>query len=133
MNIHLFFDGGGSDDYAYGSWEVQFYGLKKRVHRQEYKNLDRVYLPEKLTSNSAEYTALIMGLEWLEQVKEKEKYHLTIRGDSMLVINQTKGQWRCRFPHLQELRQRVLVLLKGWPSHELKWNPRKVNMAIFGH
>ena len=49
-----------------------------------------------LTNNEAEYYALILALT---KVKPNDE----IRTFSQLVLNQTSGEWRVNFPHLQRL------------------------------
>lgn len=34
----VYFDGGDHGERAYGSWEVEFNGFRKRVHRQSFRD-----------------------------------------------------------------------------------------------
>ncbi|KAG5553224.1 hypothetical protein RHGRI_011177 [Rhododendron griersonianum] len=50
-----------------------------------------------LTNNQAEYEALIIGLEI---AKELNIRHLSVSGDSQLIIRQVTGQYKCYHPLL---------------------------------
>ncbi|XP_051141299.1 uncharacterized protein LOC127258492 [Andrographis paniculata] len=63
---------------------------------------------EDMTHNSAEYEALILGLEALIA---KGVQSVLIYGDSQLVINQVLKRYACNFPHLRRYRDVVLHLL----------------------
>ncbi len=52
------------------------------------------------TNNSAEYRALILGLE---KAKELGATRLEVRGDSELIIKQMRGEYRVKHPELREL------------------------------
>ena len=54
----------------------------------------------------AEYTGLLLGLD--ECVKTKIK-KLTVKGDSLLVINQMKGIYKVKSHHLKELYDKAKV------------------------
>lgn len=62
------------------------------------------FVGEKFTNNHAEYAGLILGLQ---QAKEFGIKNLTIEGDSLLVINQMKGVYKCNSSNLIELYQRA--------------------------
>lgn len=51
------------------------------------------------TNNQAEYEALVQGLQLL---KERDIDKVSVWGDSMLVIQQVKGEYQCRDPILQQ-------------------------------
>ncbi|XP_051141733.1 uncharacterized protein LOC127258782 [Andrographis paniculata] len=63
---------------------------------------------EDMTHNSAEYEALILGLEALIA---KGVQSVLIYGNSQLVINQVLKRYACNFPHLHRYRDVVLHLL----------------------
>jgi ribonuclease HI len=58
------------------------------------------YIGENITNNVAEYKGLLLGLE--ECVKQDIK-KVSVKGDSLLVINQMKGVYKVKAPHLKEL------------------------------
>lgn len=122
----VYFDGGGSNQFSYGSWEIEWNGFKKRAHRKNFGHYGDV------TSNMAEYLALIGALQWLQSVKFKQQYRLKIHGDSMLVVNQVNGGWKCHNDRLAKLREGVVTLLRGfdWSIH---WHRRINSVSRFGH
>ena len=63
------------------------------------------------TNNEAEYEGLIHALQ---QVKDhKYKGIVTVKGDSRLVIEQVKGNWKCKSPNLKPLLAQMMELIKG--------------------
>jgi ribonuclease HI len=76
------------------------------------------------TNNVAEWQALVFALRYL--AGQGWKGSLQIRGDSLLVINQLNGRWRCRKEHLRPYRGECLRLLAGihWVA---VWVPREEN------
>ena len=81
------------------------------------------------TNNVAEYNGLILGLEEAKRLNINE---LIIKGDSKLVIEQMKGNYKVNAPHLIPLYKRAKELE---PKAELKealkvsyeYIPRKEN------
>ena len=65
------------------------------------------------------YTSRLVGIE----------AQPTKKGDSMLVINQITGSWKCNKEHLQKARDRCKELItKITPQQfELEWVPREQN------
>ena len=59
------------------------------------------------TNNYAEYKGLEQGLI---SALDKNYKSLTVYGDSLLVINQTKGQWKCKADNLKLILKEVLKL-----------------------
>lgn len=91
------------------------------------------FVPEsiEMTCNVAEWMALIDGLGWISRLRG-DSFNLHIEGDSKLVIEQLKGGWKCKKPHLQNLKGMALEiindmkidLLESWSA---QWIPRKEN------
>lgn len=123
----IWFDGGYGSN-GYGSWEVQFNGLSKRTEREQYGNWQ-----SGMTCNVAEYTALINALTWIQSVQDKKQYSVMIWSDSLLVVRQVLGQWKCKKDHLRKLRDRVRGLLDGFREFEIYWHRRHNNVIRFGH
>ena len=69
-----------------------------------------IFVGENYTNNYAEYAGLIMGLKQAISLNIK---HLKVEGDSLLVINQMKGQYKCRSSNLFELH----LLAKGFENN----------------
>jgi len=76
------------------------------------------------TNNVAEYRALIAGLEAAAPFGARR---VRVRADSKLVIEQVKGAWRVKQPHLLPLRDRVRALLAGYADTDLRHVPRAEN------
>lgn len=128
--FHIYFDGGGSGEYAYGSWEVEFMGFLYGNRRLRFPaTLGGV----RTTSNCAEYLALLCALDWLQSVKEPRNYAVKVSGDSKLVINQVNRFWKCKLPHLQMLRLQVWNRLENFAWFDCEWKPRQHSVARFGH
>jgi len=66
-----------------------------------------LFVGEKFTNNHAEYAGLILGLQ---QAKEFGIKYLKVEGDSLLVINQMKGLYKCRSENLFELYNKAKEL-----------------------
>jgi ribonuclease HI len=87
------------------------------------------------TNNVAEYMALGFAIrDAIALMREKpgEKFTLTIRGDSQLVVNQINRSWQCNKEHLAKLRDRCLELLNsakliGLEKWSIVWIPREQN------
>jgi ribonuclease HI len=62
------------------------------------------------TNNEAEYEALERICEF---IKNNNIRKVDIKGDSMLVVNQVNGKWKCNKPSLLLLKDKILKLLKG--------------------
>lgn len=67
------------------------------------------------TNNYAEYCGLICGLE--EAVKKGIEY-ITVKGDSLLVIKQMKGEYQVKSQNLQNLFQQAKDLEKNFKKIE---------------
>ncbi len=76
------------------------------------------------TSNVAEWTALLSGLEAATELAIRR---LAIRLDSELVVKQLKGEYRVKHPDLQPLHQRAKSLLRHFDSVDVRHVPRKQN------
>lgn len=63
------------------------------------------------TNNVAEYTAVISVLEKLDQDKiSSEKLSFVL--DSELIVRQIVGQYKVKQPHLKDLHQQIVTLVK---------------------
>lgn len=68
------------------------------------------YVGDDCTNNVAEYFGLIEGLKRLRDSPHRVG-HLSIQGDSELVINQVTGSYHVNSPRLRPLHSRVRDLL----------------------
>jgi len=65
------------------------------------------FVGEMFTNNHAEYAGLILGLQ---QAKLLGIKNLKVEGDSLLIINQMKGLYKCKSIHLIELYDKAKEL-----------------------
>lgn len=129
----LIFDGGsrGNPGWGYGSYAI--------VRVQDgAQRLERLDFGDGYTNNEAEYDALLAGLKDLlsrieEAGRRPEEFHLEVRGDSALVINQVQGHWKANEPRMRQRRDRCLGLLRRFGGVQLKAQPREESVRVLGH
>ncbi|MBI3286975.1 MAG: ribonuclease HI family protein [Chloroflexi bacterium] len=129
----LIFDGGslGNPGQGYGSYVlVRNLDGKRRVQRLRFEGM--------LTSNQAEYRTLIAGVEDLLSTirgagRSPGDFSLEVRGDSQLVIQQTRGQWKVRDLDLRDLKDRASDLLGELGKVRLIWQRRRLSERAVGH
>lgn len=85
---------------------------------------DCKYIGNKKTNNEAEYRALILGLEAAIMYKIK---HLSVCGDSLLVINQLNKVYKVKHPNLYELYEKVNLLIREFNYIDFNHVYRKNN------
>jgi ribonuclease HI len=68
---------------------------------------DHFFVGDNATNNHAEYAGLILGLQQAVAMGIKS---LTVEGDSLLVINQMKGTYKCNSVNLIELYDKAKEL-----------------------
>lgn len=56
------------------------------------------YVGDRVTNNVAEYHGLILGLK---EARDRGIKHVTVRGDSMLVVQQMRGEYTVRSANLR--------------------------------
>jgi ribonuclease HI len=77
------------------------------------------------TNNMAEYTALVLLLEKMQQIPCS---HLVVQSDSELMVRQVNGMYRVKDPHLKRKCEEIRKLRAAAPfTFELKYVPRKQN------
>lgn len=82
---------------------------------------------EKCTSNNvAEYSGFIAILEYLK-ASGLQNESITIYGDSMLVIEQMRDNWKIRKGHYKPLALKARDLVKQFKKLKLQWIPRDKN------
>ena len=82
------------------------------------------YMPGHETNNTAEYTALLAGIE--SAIKHGVT-SLRVEGDSQLVLSQVRGVFLCANKRLRRLRDRIQHLLRQIPTTKLVHIDRKAN------
>ena len=116
MNI-LHFDGGKRKDFiTYGCV------LLDEDRNVIYKTNGKIQ--SSLSSNVAEYTALITGLAVALQ---KGMTNLVVYGDSQLVINQMLGLYRAKAKNMKACAVIANSLVDDFEKIEFHWIPRKDN------
>jgi ribonuclease HI len=76
------------------------------------------------TNNEAEYMGLIVGLEMCLELQIK---NINVTGDSMLIINQMNGKWKCSKEHLRPYYDKCLKLLNKFQCVSIKHVLRAFN------
>lgn len=95
------------------------------------KEISQIFYPEKgkekMTSNNvAEYSGFLSILEYLKDNNlHEEKIH--IFGDSNLVVQQMKGNWRMIKGYYIPVAEKAKRLFTKFPNTTLHWIPREQN------
>jgi ribonuclease HI len=74
-----------------------------------------LYIGKNYTNNYSEYMGLIFGLQ---QAKKLNIKNLIVEGDSLLVINQMKGKYKCNSADLLNLYRQAKELEKSFERIE---------------
>jgi ribonuclease HI len=85
---------------------------------------DSFYVGDRETNNTAEYTGLIRGLT--ESVNRNID-NLVVKGDSLLVIKQMKGEYKVSTPHIKVLNSTAKKLSDKIREIEFIHIPRALN------
>jgi ribonuclease HI len=78
------------------------------------------------TNNVAEYRALLLAIELAKQLKADEAEFV---GDSKLIVEQVRGNWKVKQEHLRPLRAEAVKALGQLP----KWSIRHVGRDDNAH
>ncbi|HTL86520.1 MAG TPA: ribonuclease HI family protein [Acidimicrobiia bacterium] len=76
------------------------------------------------TNNVAEYKAAIAGLEAAAPYRARM---VCVRADSMLVVQQLRGEWKVKQAHLRPLFEQARALLATYQVIDLQHVPRAQN------
>jgi ribonuclease HI len=76
------------------------------------------------TNNVAEYTAVIEGLSRADELGAAT---VTLRSDSLLLINQLTGRYRVKTAHLEPLHRRVRSIAAGFEGVSFEHVRREQN------
>jgi ribonuclease HI len=130
--ISIIFDGGskGNPGIGYGSYALRWPGLPQQIVQLQFG--------DGVTNNEAEYDTLAAALEAVvKRLRELKADPMTarveIRGDSQLVINQVRGEWKCTEERMRRRRDHVRSLLREFGAWEIRYHPRENNVRILGH
>ena len=113
MSVHeyhtLYFDGGcidnGGKNPDGGSGYVIYSHPTPKSSKDHLIAQGQVYIG-RTTNNEAEYTGLIEGMERAYTLGVK---NLTCIGDSKLVINQMKGEWKVKAQNLKVFSEKAIA------------------------
>ncbi len=130
--IALVFDGGsrGNPGEGYGSYQVRWPGAQPQVVRLRFGG--------HMTNNEAEYDTLIGALEAIlkrlaDSGAAPKSARLDVRGDSLLVVNQVMGEWKCKDARMEQRRDRVRALLRQFGDWTLMHHDRSNSVRELGH
>lgn len=130
--IRIIFDGGsrGNPGEGYGSYQLRWPGAPPQVVRLRFGN--------NITNNEAEYDTLISALDavlkrLVDSGAAPRTAQLDVRGDSLLVINQVMGEWKCKDARMEKRRDRVRSLLKQFGEWNLTHHDRENSVRALGH
>lgn len=130
--IAIIFDGGsrGNPGEGYGSYQLRWPGAQPQVVRLRFGN--------NMTNNEAEYDTLIAALEavlkrLVDSGAAPRTAQLDVRGDSLLVVNQVLGEWKCKDVRMEKRRDRVRALLKQFGAWRLAHHDRENSVRALGH
>ena len=76
------------------------------------------------TNNVAEYRALLLGIELARELGADE---VEFVGDSKLIVEQVKGNWRVKQDHLRPLNTKAKDALRELPSWSIRHVKRDDN------
>ncbi len=130
--IEIIFDGGsrGNPGFGYGSYALRWPGRAEQIVQLKFG--------QQVTNNEAEYDTLIAALEaTLKRLRDAgadpQTARLIIRGDSLLVLNQIKGEWKCKEPRLRPRMIHARQLLGNFKEAKLIHHKRAKSVEILGH
>lgn len=104
MKVHIYTDGGSRGNPGPGaSAFIARSGEPRRTIAERSRYVGRC------TNNEAEYSALILGLEW---ANSRGFTRLELHSDSELMVNQINGSYKVRSPRIKPLFDKVVSLLK---------------------
>lgn len=97
MKLSVYCDGGARGNPGPAAAAFVVIDEQGRVIKREGKFLGRA------TNNQAEYQAVIMALEWLQERDYSNEPEVLLNLDSRLLVSQLKGEYKIKNKALQEL------------------------------
>jgi ribonuclease HI len=116
MNAKLRFDGGGQAPGPISGGVV--------IERDGHEPVESSFALPTGTHNVAEYMALEHGLDVASELGITS---LSIFGDSLLIVQQVQGEWKCKQTHLRPLLAAVQERLAGFESWTIQHVRRELN------
>jgi ribonuclease HI len=122
FDYKLMFDGGSRGNPGLSGAGAVIYHFDKEIWS------DSLFVGVSTTNNHAEYAGLILGLQQSKLLNIK---HLKVEGDSLLVINQMKGHYKCRSENLIDLYNKAKDLASYFEviefNHVLRNNNKRAD------
>lgn len=142
--VLIYFDGGepggntGEGTVSYGSYGIFIPNDKGEYKERKADEVVRHQFEAGMTNNEAEYLTLIRGVQGIiARIKEigqsPADWHIDIKGDSNLVVNQVNGAWKVKAEHLKAYTFQTQELLKQFGSYTLTWHDRSNSVRVLGH
>ena len=113
----FYFDGGSRPNPGKGAGACVLFKNSEIYHERA------TYLPS-TTNNMAEYTGLLNGLELCLELGIKD---ITIKGDSLLIINQVNNVWKCTNGPLKEIYKKCMKCIKQFNTISISHVLRQYN------
>lgn len=117
-NYELFFDGASRGNPGISGCAYVIYYNNIQLHDNS------IFLGYDQTNNYAEYSALLFGLQRASQLKIKK---ITVKGDSLLVINQLNGLYKVKSNNLKNSYNNIKILQKTFEEINFVHIPREQN------
>jgi ribonuclease HI len=125
----IVFDGGslGNPGRGYGSYRLQ-------SAAGDWEPACRLEFPGRITNNEAEYKSLIAAFRELRSRSiSPQRWNVVVFGDSLLVLNQLRGQWRVKAENLQPLFDEAKELAASFGRVRYTWQKRDRSVELLGH
>eukprot|EP00970_Alexandrium_tamarense_P005252 scaffold852_cov197-Alexandrium_tamarense.AAC.10 len=126
LQITIYFDGGARGNPGVAGAGAEVVVVDSTANNQKTTYLIRQYCGDHETNNYAEYNGLIKGLQQAkafvaEHIKKKKTgatplFTLEVYGDSNLIIQQMRGNWKCKNDNIKPLYGQCLQLIKELQS-----------------
>ena len=130
--IVIIFDGGskGNPGMGYGSYALRWPSQTEQIVQLQFG--------DHVTNNEAEYDTLIAALDAVlgrldDLGAEANSAQLIVYGDSLLVINQINGEWKCNNERLIPRRDEARSLLEQLGDWQLIHQDRSKSVEVLGH
>ncbi len=125
----IVFDGGslGNPGRGYGSYRLRQAG-------GDWEPAVRLEYGGRVTNNEAEYRSLIAALRALSlRDADANRWRVEVLGDSLLVLNHLRGQWRVKADNLRPLFEEARVLARSFGRITYTWHRRDRSVELLGH
>ncbi len=119
-SLTIFTDGGARGNPGPAAIGVVIYEGEKKVAEAGQ------FIGEKQTNNWAEYEAVIFALGKLFELERRDS-DIDFKLDSLLVVEQLKGNWKIKEPALKLQAEKVRSLLKEFGRVTFSHIPREQN------